>query len=690
MKQYKMERCMMNTTSSRNWSCWLSLVAFAVIMLSGSNSNAVNYNWINPSGGSFANTANWNPVGLPGSSDRPDFKTNGTYTVTFPAGTTTTGDTIFDYGGSQYVTLDISSGNTWAMGQMWITSYGTNSVTQISGNLSPSTVTYVGISGTGSGVMIISNGVAQHGNVYVGYDYGSGTWNIAGGTNSLTGSLTLGNASGTTGTVVMTDGSLTATNANSQVGSSGTGTMTLSGGVAQFKQIQAGVTTGSKGTLNIAGGTYSLTGGLYLGPGNGTAVMTGGSLTATNAESDVGYYGTGTMTLSNGVAQFYQITVGNQIGSHGTLNIAGGTNSVMGGGSFGLLLAATSTDVGTVVMTGGSLTATNAESVVGYYGTGTMTLSGGVAQFKRIQVGAKAGSHGTLNIAGGTNSVGATGFYLGTDANATGTVVMTGGSLTETNTETGVGYSGTGTMTISNGAAKFLDLYVSYNSGSSGTMNVIGTNAVITCASYTHKTAGATLAEQFSDGGVSPINCSGLATLKGTLTLGLKGSMAMISSNAIPLIKASSFSGAFTATNSGMFVVTQTSTQVLATINSGYKVAANALGNGAQIAITATNKGWFVVNTNGLAGSTFAVNLIVQTNGTSYTVTTLAQAMSAAGYTVTNYVKYGEEVLTVTLPMPTYGSPSFCWDFSGYDPALKVSQIGVGDLPIRATLMYIQ
>jgi len=613
MKQYKMERCMMNTTSSRNWSCWLSLVAFAVIMLSGSNSNAVNYNWINPSGGSFANTANWNPVGLPGSSDRPDFKTNGTYTVTFPAGTTTTGDTIFDYGGSQYVTLDISSGNTWAMGQMWITSYGTNSVTQISGNLSPSTVTYVGISGTGSGVMIISNGVAQHGNVYVGYDYGSGTWNIAGGTNSLTGSLTLGNASGTTGTVVMTDGSLTATNANSQVGSSGTGTMTLSGGVAQFKQIQAGVTTGSKGTLNIAGG-----------------------------------------------------------------------------GSFGLLLAATSTDVGTVVMTGGSLTATNAESVVGYYGTGTMTLSGGVAQFKRIQVGAKAGSHGTLNIAGGTNSVGATGFYLGTDANATGTVVMTGGSLTETNTETGVGYSGTGTMTISNGAAKFLDLYVSYNFGSSGTMNVIGTNAVITCASYTHKTAGATLAEQFSDGGVSPINCSGLATLKGTLTLGLKGSMAMISSNAIPLIKASSFSGAFTATNSGMFVVTQTSTQVLATINSGYKVAANALGNGAQIAITATNKGWFVVNTNGLAGSTFAVNLIVQTNGTSYTVTTLAQAMSAAGYTVTNYVKYGEEVLTVTLPMPTYGSPSFCWDFSGYDPALKVSQIGVGDLPIRATLMYIQ
>ena len=698
------------------WFANILISAGLFLLVSGLQSNAGDYYWANTAGGSFTNSGNWNPAGSPGSADNVYFVSNGVYTTIFPV-SWTNHDAHFNAVNGGNVTLDIGSGNTWSLTDYLSVSDNagrTNSLTQISGNLTvPNNVTAVGNSGNGT--MTISNGLAQLQAVYVGYYSGSvGNWNIAGGTNTVSSYLSAGQNAGSTGTILMTGGNLTVTNIGTYFGNVGNGTMTISNGLAQFQIVYVGYGSGSVGTWNIAGGTNSLTSILYiseLSGSTGKVLMTGGNLTVTNNSTIVGNSGkNGTMTISNGLAQFQSIYVGNNSGSVGTWNIAGGTNTASTYLAAGQFAGST----GTILMTGGNLTVTNNATYIGNVGNGTMTISNGLAQFQAIYVGNNSGSVGTWNIAGGTNTASSL-VTIGQVSGSTGTVLMTGGNLTVPNNATYVGGYGNGTITISNGVAQLQVVYVGYwsgsvgnwniaggtntlssslnvaqNSGATGTVTVTGTKAVITCSAYTHNTAGATLKEQFFNGGVSPIKSSGAATLNGTLTLGFNGYMALISSDAMPLIKASSFTGNFVTTNRSVFAVSKTSTQLLATADSPYKVTGNVLGNGAATSVSATNMGWFAANTNGMAGPSFNLYLRVLTNNAAHTVSQLASAMQAAGHTVTNRVIYGEDWLTLTLPVPAWTNPAFAWDLTGYDANLAVDQIWFGVFPYRGTVFHMR
>src|SRR5205814_326456 len=85
--------------------------------------------------------------------------------------------------------------------------------------------------------------------------------------------------------------------------------------------------------------------------------------------------------------------------------------------------------------TGGLLFVTNA-TVVGFLGVGQMTISNGTwltSDASGVVLGGGGSARGTLNIAGGTNSIPSS-LVLGTsDCAATGIVSVTGGELRITN-----------------------------------------------------------------------------------------------------------------------------------------------------------------------------------------------------------------------------------------------------------------
>ncbi len=129
--------------------------------------------------------------------------------------------------------------------------------------------------------------------------------------------------------------------------------------------------------------------------------------------------------------------------------VNGGTlNITKLGETCGTLSLGSSTENGTVQMTGGSLSTVSFQSV-GNSGTGTFTQSGGTNTIAvDLYVGKYAGSSGTYNLSG--NSQMSTAWYEY------------------------VGYSGTGTFTQLGGvkSSNYLDL--GYNAGSSGTYNLGG------------------------------------------------------------------------------------------------------------------------------------------------------------------------------------------------------------------------
>ena len=277
---------------------------------------------------------------------------------------------------------------------------------------------------------------------------------------------------------------LITTNVSTAVGYTGTGNFTVNDGTWLAGNITVGYDPGSIGTLAVAGGTVTIVAPLATlqlgspGTASGTVLLSGGQLTTTNSETDIALFGTAQMTVTGGTWQARDVRVASYNGSQGTLTIAGGASTLSGSLMVGAnAIAAT----GTVWMTGGQLTIANGSAgytSVGSNGVGQMTVSNGLWQSRILVVGSQAGSQGTLAIAGGTNLVTANS-EIGYNANATGTVWMTGGLLVATNGETDVGASGVGQMTLSNGTWESPVMFVASVAGSQGTLTIAGGTAYL-------------------------------------------------------------------------------------------------------------------------------------------------------------------------------------------------------------------
>ena len=228
----------------------------------------------------------------------------------------------------------------------------------------------------------------------------------------------------------------------------GTGTINQSGG--QFIITRTGnfsLVLGSRrgtGTFNMSGGTFTSAGEVYAGQGAGAD------------------HGIGFLNQTGGVINMNNwFVVGRESGA-GTVDLSGGTFNKAGGGN----IAVGDSDSGMV----------NMMTV-----RGTAVLNSTAGEF---WVGNNGGAHGIMNIQDSASVSVNNWFAVGRNG-GTGTVIMTGGSLTKsgaTDRRLLMGGGGTGTILISGGTITSNSTWIGENA--QGTLAISG-NGVVNLSGFT-------------------------------------------------------------------------------------------------------------------------------------------------------------------------------------------------------------
>lgn len=300
----------------------------------------------------------------------------------------------------------------------------------------------IGTKADQAGVYNLSGtGVINNGNLTLraGY-YGTGTLNVNDGVNLTAGTLNIGDQSGSTGYVNVSDnaagsGSTIAIN-NLNVGAIGTGTMTVGENNTLSANTLAVGATG-KGTMTVGRNNTITPGTIIIGSAagsDGSMTLGEGSTLTTGNTLVVGDFGKGELTVNGGTLNLKEINVGKASDAvrtgDGTLNLINTTVTTMAdiaGGGRGYFFVG-EYGKGTVVQDGGSVTMNTTSGAHQVYiadraGAGSSyTLKGdGTLTTYGIVVGQRAEGHftqesGTISIAnrlivGGDGSGSGTGTY---------------------------------------------------------------------------------------------------------------------------------------------------------------------------------------------------------------------------------------------------------------------------------------
>jgi len=313
------------------------------------------------------------------------------------------------------------------------------------------------------------------------------------------------------GALTLNDGSLTATNASQfYIGSSGSGSLTVSNGTFRAYYPIVGINPGANGRWHIAGGTNIVTQVFDIGDSltaTGRVTVSGGQLITPVVY--IGLFGNGSLIVSNGTFQCAgQMDVASQPGAQGNFTEAGGTSTIgsmiIGESSMatGAVLVTGTALVqvngpldnrGTVTVTGGSLNVlgevdsvhtNNALSVLGGQFSATndnsfltrVTVSNGTFLARDVFLGNQRA--GTFTVAGGLVALPGSfnGFSVGVNG-GTRTVLQAGGQINLTNTDLNVGglfSPAVGQMTISNGVTETRNAFVGGQGGGTGTFTMAG------------------------------------------------------------------------------------------------------------------------------------------------------------------------------------------------------------------------
>ena len=496
------------------------------------------------------------------------------------------GSGAYSLSGSGYLSVNatFSSGGNTYYGEEYLGSYGTGTFTQSGGTNSSPFLSVGGGGGSpaGSGTYSLSgngylsvnqaNGITQEN---VG-DAGTGLFLQTGGTNSC-GFLYVGNQAGSSGAYNLSgSGYLTASGTYStyyseeDVGSSGKGTFTQSGGTNSCPFLSIGHFAGSSGTYSLSGNGY-----LSVNQANG------------NTQENVGDSGTGLFLQTGGTNSCGYLNLGNGTGGIGSYSLSGS----------GYLTASatySSTSYG--------------QENVGYSGMGTFTQSGGTNSCLYLSIGTTAGSpggSGTYSLNNGYLSVNQANGYtrlavgdsgsglflqtggtvscgdlaLGNGSSGIGSYSLTGGYLAVANNEN-VGWLGTGTFTQSGGINTIGGaLNLGANTGSSGTYNLNGGLLVLSSLSPNQSPG---LAAFYFGGGT--LQASGPFSTALAITLGASGGATFDTAGyAVTLAGPLSGSGGLTKVDSGTLTLAASNSYGGGTtINGGILqvASAGALGNG--------------------------------------------------------------------------------------------------------------
>jgi autotransporter-associated beta strand protein len=208
---------------------------------------------------------------------------------------------------------------------------GVGTVVQSGGTISANNELYIGDWNAGSGTYTLSGTGALNvaNEVVVGRESGTGTLNVNGGTitTSGNGNMYVGRRNGT-GTLNQTDGTIVV-NKEFGVGTRddskiGTGTYNLSGGsLSAVNDIFIGKEQGSSGTMIMTDGTISTSSTFRIGHNQSTGVLTqsGGTVNVQNEVNIGNESGTGTLNLNGGTIMTKKLEGGN---GSATVNFNGG------------------------------------------------------------------------------------------------------------------------------------------------------------------------------------------------------------------------------------------------------------------------------------------------------------------------------------------------------------------------------
>lgn len=501
-----------NTATLRNSCFGAPLVTAIVLCFSASLSHGADNNWTGTASSDWNDEANWSEPGVPDQSfdDNAVVSTVSPNIATITADILTTPKDIIVKGGGRidhragiagtfggawmFVGQNDSAGtynlaNTGtvgggitgfaqgpgslnATGNLLVGAFGSNRTGTVrvntSGILAVSGELFVGDNTNSVGILSLESGtVTVNNKIFVGNNQGNGVLTMSGGTLTKTGGdeTFVGRDNGGTGTITQSGGTITL-NHNLYVGQSSgsTGTYNISGSsVLNIARDFAIGREGGTGTLNMTGGTITKTGDekFIVGHNNatGTVVQSGGTISANNElyignenASASGIYtlsGTGVLNVSN------EVVVGRE-GGTGVLNVNGGTLTTSGNGN---MYIGRRNGTGTLNQTAGTITVIK-EFGVGTrddnkIGTGTYNLSGtgAITVANNIFIGKEQGASGTMTMTGGTMT-GSDKLILGHNQ-ATGALTQSGGTVTTTN-EVYIGNensaSSTGTYTLSGSA----------------------------------------------------------------------------------------------------------------------------------------------------------------------------------------------------------------------------------------------
>jgi len=371
--------------------------------------------------------------------------------------------------------------------------------------------------GTGSGssgVASMSVGSLTAAQTIVGDDGGFGAFDQSGGSSNL-GSLAIGNGNGAFGTVAFSAGSLTAAETfvggNALGGGYGFGTFLQSGSLSasNLGTLVIGNELGSSGTLSLSAGFLTALSNYVGDVGAGTFLQSGSFTVCSLGSLTVGAFsGLGTFALSGG-----------------TLNVSGGLMYVgwAGAGTFlqsGSLSASIfgtidvadggSQSSGRISLSGGLLTASVTNVASDPYnsnGVATFAQSGGSANLGQLSVAAGTGAYGTVAFSGGSLSASST--VVATDGGVA-TFSQSGNvSLASLGT---VQIGSTGTLTLAGGTMDVQSIT------SAGTLHITGGTLAIIGVGSLGAGSIASTGLKISGSGVLDVGSSALVIEYGTGT----------------------------------------------------------------------------------------------------------------------------------------------------------------------------
>ena len=423
----------------------------------------------------------------------------------------------------------LQTGNNFTTGSEYVGNNGAGALTLNAGNHyvggTDANALYVGFNAGSSGTVTLGSAatLSVSGLTYIGYN-GAGAFNQIGGAHTSS-SLTLGANLGSTGSYSLASNAASLmVNGAEVVGDGGAGRFTQTGGSHTASSLGIGNSSTGNGTFTLSGGTASfydvaVGGGPYSGQGGlGSLVINGiGSFTATNSLS---VYSGGTVTLAGGTMtlSYFNYSAPAPISwTRGTLNVTANSPFTLGAGTplgnavsignlkqlnlVGSLIvpagASLALSGGTIstpsldlsaaptgfLWTAGSLNLTSTNGVV--FDTGenfgaSMKLGAGQALTVGGPVTVGRIGAASFNQSGGTHS--ARSLDLGANAGAYGQYTLSNAATLTISNKAYIGDGGQGLLNQTGGTVNVNNgqnaVYLGYQAGSSGTVNISGNNSV--------------------------------------------------------------------------------------------------------------------------------------------------------------------------------------------------------------------